>query len=93
MADFANDKGIRFEYKSRQQARFHDAHEFYSVHIPDGLTVDDAMAIVTACGYKTQTQACWNEPYARIHENSTIRLGQQDVRPNYELIITFPYLD
>lgn len=88
-----NDKGIRFDYKGNHQARYSDTHEFYGVSIPDGLTVDDAMEVVLACGYKRQADAAWHEPYARIHQNSTIRLGAGTVEPSYELIITFPYLD
>lgn len=88
----ANDKGIRFEYKGYHQARYCDTHKFYSVTLPDGMTPDDAMAVVVSNGYKSQGDASWFEPYARIHENTIIRMDGKN-EPSYELVITFPYLD
>jgi hypothetical protein len=88
----ANDKGIRFEYKGYHQARYQDTHEFYKVVLPAGVTVDDAMDVVLGCGYKTQGDAAWFEPYARICTNTTIHMNGTN-EPNYELIVTFPYLD
>lgn len=93
--DNGNDKGIRFEYKGCQSQPYRDRHKFYEVTLPEGVTVDDALAVVLADGFKTPSEAAWHEPYARIVENSVMDFsgGTVTVRPSYELIVTYPFLD
>jgi len=88
-----NEYDIRFDYKGRSQARYCDAHEYYAISLPEGLSPDDALKVAIMHGYKTRAQAAWFESYASIRETTRTNPETYAKETGYRLVITHPYLD